>query len=139
MPTVAVTIVAPNLAEVTGNVVLSGSSLSLPGATTLAAQTMNVNGLLTLPARRRWPTRLSMCLRRYPSLPELMTISGTNVTLNGSGVVEAPKLASMTGAANGTRYISVSTDSEFNAPLLTSLENVRLFASHPARPHGLHL
>jgi hypothetical protein len=61
--------------------------------------------------------------------PELLTVTGSNITINGDAEFDAPKLASMAGAVNGSRYISVTANGFFNAPVLTSLTNVRLFAA----------
>jgi hypothetical protein len=124
-------LLAPSMASMLGNVsILTGTSVSLPAATSFASLTMNISGSLALPALTSIAdTTVTMSETGNLVAPELLTVTGSNITINGDAEFDAPKLASMAGAVNGSRYISVTANGFFNAPVLTSLTNVRLFAA----------
>lgn len=124
-------LVAPNIADITGNItILAGSAVDLPGATNVADMTMNVNGALSLPALTSLSnSTITVAESGLISVPELLAISGTNVTVNGNGVFDAPKLAAMTGTVNATRYISVTIDGQFDAP--DRLHSCRTYGCSP--------
>lgn len=91
-------LVAPNMAELTGNVsVLSGSSLTLPDATSVVDMTLNVNGTLSLPVLTTVSNvTVNLAESGVLTLPELLSTSDSNITLSGSSLFDSPKLTGMT-------------------------------------------
>jgi hypothetical protein len=104
--------------------------VTLPAVTSISSLTLNISGSLALPALTSIvDTAVTMSESGLFFAPELLTVTGSNITINGAAEFDAPKLASMAGAVNGTRYISATANGFFNAPVLTNLTNVRLFAA----------
>ncbi len=105
------TILLPNLEAAAGELSVDGTTLALPrlGVLHEASVVVNSDGLLQTPI--------------------LEEVSESSLRVSFNGVFEAPELTTISGPANTTLALEATEGGAFNAPLLNSLVNMRLYAS----------